>query len=89
MPSEDETIAIMHNGRYIQIPNTIVTTDVNAWTSLEGSRAVTIDRLDKLETQIREIQSRLDSMCIDAEKLHALKEQVSLLELLKSDIENS
>lgn len=89
MPPEDGTIAIMRNGRYIQIPNTIVTTEVNAWPPLEDSRAVTIDRLDKLETQIREIQLRLDSMCIDAEKLHVLKEQVSLLELLKSDIENS
>lgn len=85
MPPED-IINVLGNGRYVQIAS--ADNVINPWQPLTRTEDDLLARINKIDSLIREIELRLDNMCIDAEELRVLKEQVSLLELLKSDTES-
>ena len=60
-----------------------------SWIPLHSNMDDLTSKLEEIDRQILIIQERLDKLNIDADELGILKEQVSLLDLLKSDTENS
>lgn len=82
------TYTIGHN-EYALVSDVAIEPTFTSWTPLRSSTDDLASRLEELGRHILEIQERLDKLNIDADELGVLKEQVSLLDLLKSDTENS
>lgn len=82
------TYSIGHN-EYALVNDVAIESTLTSWIPLRSNTDDLASRLEELGRHIMEIQERLDKLNIDADELGILKEQVSLLDLLKSDTESN